>query len=266
MHTLADELRRCLMPCETTTRCRQGEHETLRSPAGTERGNIWGSERAAARHREEESDVAVPLESTTPVPASRWLHFVCDDVVSHEVLSSPEPRRHAVPRACVRSHSPDALQSPRVLSVTWMGLGSVDYGDDGFGIRLAERLQEMGVPSVRVIGVWLDRCLMLSQIPEHIVFLDAIDAGEEPGTLFWLNSKAMRQRWPQITTHRLSLGLLAQYLEERWPLRVWLLGAQPLHLQAGAGLSQPVVRALEEAATAIASIVMTRHLREVLAA
>ena len=33
-----------------------------------------------------------------------------------------------------------------------MGLGNIDCGDDGFGVRLAEELLEAGVPDVEVAG------------------------------------------------------------------------------------------------------------------
>ena len=44
---------------------------------------------------------------------------------------------------------------------------------------------------------------------DHVVFLDAVDAGVAPGAVLWLEADDIQARFPQVSTHRLSLGLLA---------------------------------------------------------
>jgi len=68
--------------------------------------------------------------------------------------------------------------------VCLMGIGNVDYGDDGFGVRLAEKLIEAGTPDVVVGGTSPDRCLgrVVEEGFNHLVFLDAVECGGTPGS------------------------------------------------------------------------------------
>jgi hydrogenase maturation protease len=88
---------------------------------------------------------------------------------------------------------------------------------------------------------------------ERVVFLDAVDFGSEPGAVTLLNAVAMKSRFPQVSTHRLSLGALAQCAEQLSDARVWLLGIQPGSLREGGRLSAAVAATLG---------LLTRLLRE----
>jgi len=72
----------------------------------------------------------------------------------------------------------------------------------------------------------------------NVVFLDAVDVGEAPGSALWMDAALIQSRFPQISTHKFSLGTLARLLEGR--ARVWLLGVQPGSLEPGAPLTSPV--------------------------
>jgi hydrogenase maturation protease len=130
--------------------------------------------------------------------------------------------------------------------IAFVGIGNVDLGDDGFGVHLAEALAGAGLPEV----------LITHTVPEthiatlahggydHVVFLDAVNAGAEPGWLFFLNAGEIKNHFPQVSTHKLTLGTLARLIEAESPTRVWLLGTQPATLKQGIGLSDPVARTL----------------------
>jgi hydrogenase maturation protease len=126
-------------------------------------------------------------------------------------------------------------------SVCLMGLGNVDQGDDGVGVRLAEQLGWNGVPEVVVAGTEPERFLCVAARLDHLVFLDAVEFGGEPGSVVWLNAGEMEARFPQISTHQLSLGLLAKCVEANGRTRAWLLGVQPQSLKPSPCLS-PAVR------------------------
>jgi len=113
--------------------------------------------------------------------------------------------------------------------VCLMGVGNPDYGDDGLGVRLAEALQAKDVPDVVVAGTTPERWIgwVTSERFPVLLFLDAVDFGGSPGSLVFMNSNEIAERFPQISTHKMSLGLLAQYAETNGGIRVWLLGAQP---------------------------------------
>jgi hydrogenase 3 maturation protease len=171
--------------------------------------------------------------------------------------------------------------------VCLIGLGNVDYADDGFGVRLAEELKseirnpksegnpksetrsegprrtssdfelrpsfgfqisDFGFGSQVVIaGTSPERFLgrVADEGFDHVIFLDAVEFGGAPGAVVLLNSDEMAARFPQISTHKLSLGLLARQMETNGRTKAWLLGVQPESLKPGQPLSPTVQATLE---------------------
>jgi hydrogenase 3 maturation protease len=158
--------------------------------------------------------------------------------------------------------------------VCLMGLGNVAYGDDGAGVRLAEELKsEIRNPKserspktesrsgarsgkasnagprshIIIAGTtperWIGR--VADEECDHLVFLDAVEFGGSPGAVVLLDSDEMAARFPQISTHKLSLGLLAKQVEANGRTKAWLLGVQPESLRLNEGLT-PTVRATLE--------------------
>jgi hydrogenase maturation protease len=155
-----------------------------------------------------------------------------------------------------------------------MGLGNVDYGDDGFGVRLAEELKSevrspksegrpkdegrrAGNISREADTVLRDEVIIAGTSPErfigqvgqegfdHLIFLDAVEFGGAPGSVVLLDSQEMAARFPQVSTHKISLGLLAKQVEADGRTKAWLLGVQPESVRPGEGLSATVVGTLE---------------------
>jgi hydrogenase maturation protease len=126
-----------------------------------------------------------------------------------------------------------------------MGLGNVDYGDDGFGVCLAEKLIAAGVPDVIIAGTMPDRWMGEAAGFDRIIFLDAVEFGGAPGAVVFLDSAQMAARFPQISTHKISLGVLAQWAEANGTARVWLLGAQPESVKSQQQLTPTLQNTLE---------------------
>jgi hydrogenase 3 maturation protease len=128
--------------------------------------------------------------------------------------------------------------------VCLMGLGNPAYGDDGLGVRLVEELADDGMHDIIVAGTdaerWID--IAASRGFDHLVFVDAVDFGGEPGAVVFLNAADIEARFPQISTHKISLGVLAELVESNGVTKVWLLGVQPESTWDGPHLS-PAVRA-----------------------
>lgn len=147
---------------------------------------------------------------------------------------------------------PDAL---RALEgpVAWVGIGNVDRGDDGFGVRLAEALAQDGCTRVVAAGTTPENRVeeLAASGCAHVVLLDAAGFEGEPGSAVFLDAAALEARFPQVSTHTLSLGLLARMIAARGP-RVWLLGVRPLAVAPGTGLSEPVRRSVELLRTLVA--------------
>ena len=133
--------------------------------------------------------------------------------------------------------------------VCFVGLGNPEFGDDGFGVRLAERLAGAGTLEVVVAGTCPERVLgaVARRSPDAVVFLDAVDFGGEPGSVVLLSRDQMMERFPQVSTHRMALGTLALWMESSGA-RAWLLGVQPESLAAGSGLRPRVAGSLESLA------------------
>ena len=153
--------------------------------------------------------------------------------------------------------------------VCLMGLGNVDYADDGFGVRLVEALAKAegrnprreGLGGRAGTGMNLAECrtqyVIAGTAPErfvggaggvgcdHLLFVDAVDFGGTPGSAILLDSEQIIARYPQISTHKISLGLLAKWAEANGTTQAWLLGVQPESLEPGGELTLAVRDTLE---------------------
>ena len=126
--------------------------------------------------------------------------------------------------------------------VCLMGLGNVDYGDDGLGVRLAEALTADGLSEVVVAGTTPERFIgrVSDAGYDHVIFLDAVEFGGAPGSVVFLDSEEMAARFPQVSTHKISLGVLAKWVESGGATHAWLLGVQPESLKPGQRLTPTV--------------------------
>jgi hydrogenase maturation protease len=121
----------------------------------------------------------------------------------------------------------------------FIGIGNPDRGDDGFGVRLAEALAASGVPDVIVAGTVPENHIttLIDGSFDTLVLLDAVETGAGAGSVVLLNTGEIKSRFPQVSTHKISLGTLARLIERESSATVWLLGIQPAALQEGSGLS-----------------------------
>ncbi|HVO79897.1 MAG TPA: hydrogenase maturation protease [Terriglobales bacterium] len=145
--------------------------------------------------------------------------------------------------------------------VCLMGLGNADHGDDAFGVRLAEELIAGGVQEVIVAGTSPDRYLggVLEEGFEHLVFLDAVDFGGAPGSSVFLDSTEMAARFPQVSTHKISLGVWAMWVEATGTTKAWLLGVQPESLKPAQSLTPTMQTTLGALRDLLCSLAMRRE-------
>lgn len=139
--------------------------------------------------------------------------------------------------------------------VCLMGLGNVDYGDDGFGTILCEAITEHlkrsgeveGAHSLINAGTMPERFIqsVAEKGFDHLIFLDAVEFGGEAGSVVFLNTEEILSRFPQISTHKISLGLLAKWIKRSGTTNTWLLGVQPGSVKATQGLTPKVKATLE---------------------
>jgi hydrogenase maturation protease len=135
-----------------------------------------------------------------------------------------------------------------------MGIGNTDSGDDGVGVVLAEAVAAHLKRSGRIspahnviIAGAAPECMLGSTAGrgyDHLILLDAVEFGGEPGSVIFLNADEIVARFPQISTHKISIGLLARITSGEGTA-VWLLGIQPGSLKAMQGLTPAVQRTLD---------------------
>ncbi len=162
-------------------------------------------------------------------------------------------------------HSPLKVetQSPKPAGrrVLVVGVGNVLQGDDGFGVRVAQRLAQRTdlPPEITVMEVGIGGMSMVQELFEGysaLIVVDAVDRGGEPGTTYLLEAEV-----PDLTDlpldqqHDLMADIhlatpsrafvLAKSLRVLPPL-VYIFGCQPRVIEEMTiGLSEPVERAVE---------------------
>jgi hydrogenase 3 maturation protease len=130
-----------------------------------------------------------------------------------------------------------------------LGIGMNWKSDDRLGCALARALARKlpAAPAVRVASGGEAPENFTGTVrafaPTHVVLLDAVDHGLEPGSVFLADERSIAVG--DMTSHHLPLKLLMRFLRDSIPCRVILVGVQPLTLRPGGRLSSPVRRTLD---------------------
>jgi hydrogenase maturation protease len=138
--------------------------------------------------------------------------------------------------------------------VCLMGVGNVDYGDDGFGVVLSKKIEERlkgdeddDRHSVINAGTAPERFIqpIAEKGFDHLIFLDSVEVGAEVGGVIFMNAEEITTRFPQISTHKISLGLVAKLIGWNGKTKTWLLGVQPGSVKTGQELTPEVMSTME---------------------
>lgn len=150
------------------------------------------------------------------------------------------------------------------------GVGNVLRFDDGFGVAVAQRLQQQRLPDgvavmdVGIGGIHLVQEL-LSDPVDHLVVIDAVDLGRPPGTVMVIRPDVVDVSLLSEIERRDELADMHYATPERafmlaralavLPGSVWVVGCQPQDVDwLGEGLSKSVEGAIEPAIDEIARI------------
>ncbi len=87
--------------------------------------------------------------------------------------------------------------------------------------------------------------------PSHLVILDAADFGAEPGSISLIEPETLTHN-PTATTHALPYSVFAGYLRSFIRCDIFILGIQPGSNEFGKPVSDSVLSAADEAASAVA--------------
>jgi len=132
------------------------------------------------------------------------------------------------------------LRDRLVGRIAVMGIGNTTRGDDGLGVHLVNSLRKTSLSP----NVGLFVCEMTPENfagpvaefrPDTIIMIDAAELGEPPGSTRLVDAQEIVDSG--MTTHTLSLRLLATLLQSETNAKVVLLAVQPKGREFGAEVS-----------------------------
>jgi hydrogenase maturation protease len=131
-----------------------------------------------------------------------------------------------------------------------LGMGNLVHADDGVGIHAIHCLQRD--PRVMPDVVLLDGGTQGLSLAAHIagfqklLVIDAVDAGQPPGTLVRYEGNALDGLPGKPSVHQLGFAdlMIAMKLLDEQPPELVVLGVQPLSTEWSAELTAPVRDAL----------------------
>lgn len=148
------------------------------------------------------------------------------------------------------------------------GIGNVFLADDGFGVEVVRRLAQRELPErVEVVDFGirgLDLAYALLEDYEAVVFVDAMQRGEEPGTVSLIEPEIPEEGGATIETHGMDpvrVIRFARALGAR-PTRTLVVGCEPRTVLSGEAyddmlmeLSEPVLAAVDGAVELVELVV-----------
>lgn len=156
------------------------------------------------------------------------------------------------------------------MTVLVAGVGNTLRGDDGFGVVVADRLIEQGVPSgVRVLDIGIGGIHLVQELTmstDGLVVIDAVDLHRTPGTVLVLRPDVRDVTVLPLAQRRDELADMHYATPERafmlasalgvLPPETWIVGCQPVDAERlGEGLSAPVAAAVDVAAAEVRRLV-----------
>jgi hydrogenase 3 maturation protease len=138
--------------------------------------------------------------------------------------------------------------------VALVGVGNRLRGDDAFGPLVIDRVQDT-VPAdcfdcASTPENWLSK--IEAAAPDTILALDIADFGGEPGELRLLRPDQLGR--PGASTHGLSHRVWMELLSQRANAPIQMLAVQPIQIQLGSPVSEPVARRVEEVVAGLQEI------------
>ncbi len=130
-----------------------------------------------------------------------------------------------------------------------VGLGNPLMGDDGIGVTVARDLRfhrsigapviEAGTPGFGLIELLTDE--------RPVVFIDAVDAGRTPGSVFWVDPNEVAGETLRYSLHQVTLADVIDLLKVTGAQAdIKIIGIQPEKIGAGFNLSDVLEDRLSE--------------------
>jgi len=145
-----------------------------------------------------------------------------------------------------------------------LGTGNCLLSDDGVGVHAARLLQVEPPPETAVLVAETD---FLSTLPflercAKALVIDAMDAGQPPGTLYRCRSDELAAVGQRHSLHELGLLEVLEFLDQCHRPEVHILGVQPGRIGLALDLSPAVTAALPRVVQAARQIIAEFHLTD----
>ena len=136
-----------------------------------------------------------------------------------------------------------------------LGLGNLLNRDEGLGVEALKRLNtQLGEQSQFELldgGVLGLNLLMIVEECSHLLILDAVDSGAQPGEVReYAKDKIELFYHGRISWHQLGFQevLAVAKVRGKYPENVYLIGVQPADIKTGLGLSQKMKTSVQRMA------------------
>lgn len=137
--------------------------------------------------------------------------------------------------------------------ITIIGIGNILYQDEGVGVHILPSLMEkLGNDSdIEIIEGATDGMILLEPVEdaEHLIIIDAINAGKPGGTIITLEGDEIPAYYGiKMSIHQIGFQevLWTAKFRERYPDQIIMFGMQPSSLELGIELSETNQARLEE--------------------
>ena len=136
--------------------------------------------------------------------------------------------------------------------VAIVGIGNTLRSDDAAGVLVVRALTEFRLFRDRESVLVVDAghapengtSILRRFEPDIVLLIDAVDTGEAPGSIRWVEMDEIEGM--SASTHSMPLSMLASYLNWELKCEVTLLGIQLKSNEVGETLSAEAARAVEE--------------------
>jgi hydrogenase maturation protease len=133
------------------------------------------------------------------------------------------------------------------VNVLVLGIGNVLMMDDSVGVRVIEEIEKKYCfpEGVELLDGGTSGIELLSYIADrdHLIIVDALKSGFDPGTVVKVEGKDVPARFmTRISPHQLGLSdvLAAATISDQLPKSMVLFGVEPKTVELGLGLSDEV--------------------------
>ena len=141
--------------------------------------------------------------------------------------------------------------------ITVLGIGNLLLKDEGVGIHLVQQLEDkINSENINIVdsGTLPDILSLIDDNVDKLIIVDAVKAGNEPGTIYRLNLDELDSNsTAPISLHEIGVvdSLRMMALLHREPGSTVIIGIEPKTIDYGLELSPEVERKLPEVTTLI---------------